>query len=71
MDRKQQLQLVDSLGNDLIQKVSDLIQAGEIPAEWQGKELRQYMADRLQRGNSLTGTRKAHYSNAIAISGQL
>lgn len=71
MTREEQKQFVEALTSALARKISALIENGDIPQNWDGIELRQYVADEVVWKGTLKGKRLREYRNAITISGKL
>jgi len=59
-------ELIESVRHDIIKK----IERSNIPDEWDGIELRQYMADRFNDvviSGTMSRTRKREYNNSVLI----
>lgn len=67
MTRQEQLEFVSALLDSIKKTIQELIIDGTIPENWDGLELRQYIADRANRANyvPLGRTRKQKYNNTI------
>lgn len=61
-------ELVDSVQQEVLQKIL----TGVVPEEWDGIELRQYLAEKfLEATYKMDRRRRRAYDNAIAISANL
>ena len=69
-DEIRQVTFVRELTETVTQKIVDDIFAGKVPAEWNGIELRQLLADRFAAAvfkDTLTGKRKREYNNTVLV----
>lgn len=58
MEKYEQMQFVMDLTNNIKAAVLDLIKHGKIPAEWDGHELRCFLAERFDDAASATVIRR-------------
>lgn len=72
MDRREKKKFVRSLSQSVTSMILKYIDAGKVPEEWDGVELRQLMADKFDQcvfKGSLTGRRLKEYKNATIVNG--
>jgi hypothetical protein len=68
MNRKQQVDFVLELTATIAGNTIDEINAGKIPATWDGFELRQLLADRFANATAnMDKERKADYCNTCLV----
>lgn len=68
MTKTEQRQFVRELTNEIAQDVIRKIQKGRIPAEWDGIELRQMLADKFAASCArMFGQRKRDFENAFLL----
>jgi ribosomal protein S4 len=68
MTKQEQSMFVRDLTASVLSDTLHDIRANRIPADWDGAELRQLLADRFDRAvyrRVLAGTRRRHYNAAI------
>ncbi len=61
---------VAELGQNVLEDIYVAIRTGKIPEDWDGIELRQYMADCFERTvfkGTLKGSRKRKYNNDVLV----
>ena len=78
MTRTQQRQFVRRLTKEIRDQIVNAISASNVPAEWDGHELRCLLAERFERSAQMTAIRKdprgrraREYRNTIRISSTL
>lgn len=72
MTRKEQKVFVKTLMNDIKDQVVHLINNNIIPADWDGIELRTYLAEKFQQSSvRMNRTRQKAYKNAILTTANL
>ena len=54
MNRREQGRFVNELGARIVSEMVARIKAGDVPAEWDGHELRRWLADRAEQSASGT-----------------
>ena len=72
MIQQEKKEFIESLVNAVRDDISGKIDA--MPENWDGIELRQYIADRFQYCvivDSLRGSRKKEYKNELLVNGRL
>lgn len=68
MDTQDQKRIVHELIISVEVGIQQAIDAGSIPAEWDGHELRQLVAERFDRCTSkMDRKRKAEYNNTVLV----
>jgi hypothetical protein len=70
MDRETQLKFLHELSERVVEEIQLKIESGKIPEQWDGFELRTYMAECFQRQTDrflLTGKRKREYTNIVIV----
>ena len=69
-DQSRQAHFVRELSEKVVEEIVENIFDGKIPAEWDGIELRQLLADRFAASvfkQTLTGKRKRDYLNTVLV----
>mgnify|MGYP001574909089 FL=1 len=72
MIQQEKKEFIESLVNAVRDDISGKIDA--MPENWDGIEVRQYIADRFQYcvvADSLRGSRKKEYKNELLVNGRL
>ena len=68
MTRTEQTKFVAELTQSILEDVYSAIDSGELPEEWDGIELRQYLADKFTRSVfKLDPKRRKAYNNTITV----
>jgi hypothetical protein len=70
MNAKEQKSFVKELGKNVLAELYADIDGGKVPAEWDGIELRQLLADRFSRcvfKGYMTGKRKRNYNLNVLV----
>lgn len=68
MTRDQQLKFVSDLTHAVAKHVMNKITAGDVPATWDGVELRQLLADKFAWETfAMSPKRKREYRNTVAV----
>lgn len=71
MSRDEQYSFIGSVLSGLNLEIFQKIEAGKIPEEWDGHELRQYMVDKLHErfsmGGKMSPKRMKDYENSVMI----
>lgn len=68
MDTQEQKRIVHELISSVEGGIQATIDAGNVPAEWDGHELRQLVAERFARCTfKMTRTRKTEYNNTVLV----
>ena len=67
MDKQDKIAFVRQLALNVVEDICSAIELGRMPEEWDGFELRQYMADRFAEANfvKMNRGRKYRYNNEI------
>lgn len=64
---EEQIEFVDSLLNSVKEDIVKKIKAGKIPDNWDGIELRWYLAERFARETYGNKSRKREYNNTVLV----
>lgn len=68
MTKNEKYQFVKQLTNTITRDVVEKIESGKIPENWDGLDLRLYLADRFDRATvKTTKARKKEYNNTVLI----
>lgn len=69
MTKDEQIHFVKEMCHNLAESVIHDIDAGKVPDNWDGIELRQLLSDRVEWSSILTGRRKRDYKNTVLVNG--
>ena len=68
MNMQEKKTFVRELANSITDSITALIDAGKIPEDWDGYELRSFFVEKAEFSRtSLSGSRKRAYRNAVIM----
>lgn len=68
MTRDEQKALVAALASNMAQHITILIDRGDVPEDWNGKQLRQLLADHCERNTLTMGlSERRKYNNTVLV----
>ena len=72
MNNTEKLEIVCNITESIKNQFADALRAGAVPEEWDGYEIRQWLADRFQYETRPVGRKRVReYRNTVATSSKL